>query len=105
MFDKLLKNNQNEFCLFTDGQAIQKNLKKKLKNFPAGYLGRFYRNLAENVDSFLGSDFYGRIANDADIPTDGVQKYLLATSDFSKGMQDDINHYVTRDRISNFRQK
>ena len=87
---------------------LQKRIKtKKLKNFPAGYLGRFYRNLADNADNSLGSDFYGRIANDADIPTDDVQKYLLTTSDFSKGMQDDINHYVTRDKISNisFRQK
>ena len=31
----------------------------------------------------------------------------MATSDFAKGIQTDINHYVTRDRINNasFRQK
>ena len=36
-----------------------------------------------------------------------MQKYIPATSDFAKGMQTDINHYVTRDRINNasFRQK
>ena len=36
-----------------------------------------------------------------------IQKYLLATSDNGKGMQDDINLYVTRDRLNNasFRQK
>ena len=89
------------------GKLHKKTETKKIKNFPTGYLGRFYRDLADNVDSSLGSDFYRRIANDADIPTDDVQKYLLATSDLSKGMQDDINHYVTRDRINNasFRQK
>ena len=67
----------------------------------------FIRNLAGNIDNFLGSVFYGRIVNDADIPSDDVQKYILATSDFAKGMQNDINHYVTRDRINNasFRQK
>ena len=55
----------------------------------------------------MGSDLYGRIANDADIPSDDVQKNLLATSDFAKGMQTDINHYMTRDKINNasFRQK
>ena len=55
----------------------------------------------------MGSDFYGRIANDTDVPSKDVQKYILATSDFAKGMQTDINHYVTRDRINNasFRQK
>ena len=47
------------------------------------------------------------IANDIDISTDDVQKYLEVTSDFFKGMHDDVNHYVTRDRINNasFRQK
>ena len=70
-------------------------------------MNSFYRNLADNVDNFLGSNFYGRIANDTDIPSDDIQKYILATSDFAKEMQNDINHYVTRDRINNasFRQK
>ena len=70
-------------------------------------MGRFYRDLASNVDSTVSSDFYGRIANDADMPSDDIQKYLLATTDFAKGIQNDINHYVTRDRLNNpsFRQK
>ena len=40
------------------------------------------------------------------LPED-VQKYILATSDFAKGMKTNINHYLTRDRINNasFRQK
>ena len=80
------------FISLPKGKLRKKTETKKLKNFAAGYLGRFYRNLAGNVDSSLGSDFYGRIASDVDIPTDDVQKYLLATSDFSKEMQDDINH-------------
>ena len=37
---------------------IKKAKKKRLKNFPAGYVGNFYRNLADNVDNFIGSDFY-----------------------------------------------
>ena len=53
------------------------------------------------------SDFFGNIANDANIPKEDVQKYLLATSHFSKSVQTDINHYVTKDRINDasFRQK
>ena len=40
-------------------------------------------------------------------PSEDVKNYLLATSNFGKGMQDDINMYVTRDRLNNtsFRQK
>ena len=78
----------------------KKETTKSFKNFPAGYVGSFYRNLADNVDNFTGSDFYSRITADADIPREDVQKYILATSDFAKSIQTDINHYVTRDRIN-----
>ena len=55
----------------------------------------------------LGSDFYRKIANDANILSEDVQKYILVTGDFAKGIQTDINHYVNRGRINNasFRQK
>ena len=89
------------FILLPVGTLYKKPKKKKLKNFPDGYVGKFCRNLADNVDNFSGSEFYGKIANDAEIPSNDVQKYILATSDFAKGMQTDINHYVTKDRINN----
>ena len=78
---------------------------QRLKNFPAGYVGNVYRNLANNINT--DSDFYSRIAADTDILKEDVQKYLLATSDFAKSIQTDINRYVTRDRINDasFRQK
>ena len=55
----------------------------------------------------MGFEFYGKIANDYDIPSDDVQKFILTTSDFAKGMQADIYHYVEKDRMNNasFRQK
>ena len=78
-----------------------------MKNFPAGYVSKLYSDLANNVDSAVNSDFYDRIANNVDIPSEDVQKYLLAKSDFAKGMQDDINLYAMQDRLNNasFRQK
>ena len=95
------------FISLPTGKFYKKRETRKLKNFPAGYVGRFYRNLADNVDNFLGSDFYGPITKDYNIPSEDVQKYILATSNFIKGIQTDINHYVTKDRINNasFRQK
>ena len=77
------------------------------ENFPASYAGRFCSNLANNVDSAVSFDFYGRTADDVNIPSKDIQKYLLATSDFAKGMQEDLNLHVTRDRLNNasFRQK
>ena len=49
-------------------------------------MGRFYRNLADNLDNFLESDFSRQITNDYNIPSENVQKYTLTTSDFDKGM-------------------
>ena len=88
------------FYTLPTGKLHKKETQKTLKNFPAGCIGSFYRNLAHNVDTFLGPEFYGRIAHDSNLPSEGVQKYILATSHFAKGIQNDINHYVTRDRIN-----
>lgn len=89
------------------GKLHKKPRQRRLKNFTADYVGSFHRNLADNVDNFIGYDFYERMANDSNIRTEDVQKYILATSDFAMEIQTDFNHYVTRDRINNasFRQK
>ena len=96
---------ESGFYLLPTNILYKKNETRQLKNFPAGYVGNFYRNLADNIDDT--SDFFSRITADADIPREDVQKYILATSDFAKSIQTDINHYVTRDRINNasFRQR
>ena len=93
------------FFLLPTNKLYKKEKTQKLKNFPAGYVGSFYRNLADRIGT--SSDFYTNIANDANIPKEDVQKYILATSGFAKSMQTDINHYVTKDRINDasFRQK
>ena len=95
------------FYSLLTGKLHKKPKQSRLKNFPAGYVGSFYRNLANNVNNFIGSDFYGQIANDSNIPSEDVQKYILVNSNFAKGIQTDINYYVTQDRINNasFRQK
>ena len=94
------------FYSLPTGKLHKKEKQKRLKDFPAGYIGSFYRNLADNVDNFFASDFYGRIASDANLPPEDVQKYILAT-EFAKVIQNNINHYVTRDRINDasYRQK
>ena len=87
---------ESGFYLLPTNKLYKKEETLQLKNFPAGYVGSFYRNLSDNVDNFLGSDLYSRITADADIPKEDVQKYILATSDFAKGSQTDINHCHTR---------
>ena len=76
------------FILLPMGTFHKKRETKWSKNFPVGCVGKFYRNLADNVNyDLLGSDLYGSIANDYDIPSDDVRKYILATKDFAKGIQ------------------
>ena len=45
------------FFSLATGKLHKKEKQKRLKIFPTGYVGNFYRNLADNVDTFLSSDF------------------------------------------------
>ena len=83
------------FYLLATNKLCKKEKTKRLKNFPAGYVGSFYRNLADSIDKFVGSDF-SWIATDSNIPTEDVRKYILATSDFAKIIQTDRNHCYQR---------
>ena len=57
---------ENGFYLLPKNKLNKKEDTRKFKNFSAGYVGSFHRNLANNID--IGSDFYSRITADADIP-------------------------------------
>ena len=92
---------ETSFYSFPTGKLHKETKKSRLKRLPAGYVGSFYRNLVDNVQNSLSIDFYGKIASDAKIPLEDVQKYILATSDFVKSMQTDFKHYVTREGINN----
>ena len=97
----------NRFYLLPTNKLAKKEILKRFKSFPAGYVGKFYRNLADNINNFLDSDLFSQMSKDYDIPNEDLQKYILATSDFAKSIQTDIIDYVTRDRINDasFRQK
>ena len=86
------------FFLLSTNKLYKKENTRRLKNFAAGYLGNFYRNLADNIDSFTDCYFYSRIAADTNILKQDVQKHIMVTSDFAKSIQTDINH-------ASFRQK
>ena len=43
------------FYSLQTGTLPKKNKKSRLKNVPAGYVGSFYKNLADNIDSFIRS--------------------------------------------------
>ena len=88
----MLKKSKISFISLPTGTVHEKRKKKRFKNFPDDYVGKFYRDLADNVDhDFLESYFCGRIANDTDIPSADVQKYILAKVILPKEYKQTLN--------------
>ena len=87
------------------GRLHKKTETKRLSTIPPNYESRFYKTLDDPLNKSFDTCFQRDVLSKA--PSKDVKKYLLATSDFGKGMQDDINMYVNRDRLNNasFRQK
>ena len=87
------------------GKLHKKAETKKLAKIPASYESRFCKTLDDLFDQPF--DTYFQHDAISKVPSDDVKNFLLATSNFGKGMQDDINISVTRDRLNNasFRQK
>ena len=40
---------ESGFCLLPTNKLYKKENTRQLENFPAGYVGSFYRNLADNI--------------------------------------------------------
>ena len=72
-------------------------MKDSKKFLPTTKTGFSY--LGNPFDESFDWNFQHEIISDA--PSENVQNYLLATSNFGKSMQDDINMYVTRGRLNN----
>lgn len=72
------------FYSLPSGKLHKKTKVKRLKKIPAGYKNRFYRDIGDPYDKSFDSNFQHEIINDA--PSEDVKNYLLATSDFGKGM-------------------
>ena len=64
------------FYLHPNNKLYKKENTKRLKNFLAGYVGNFYRNLNGRVDN-VQSNFLSAISADTNTPKDDVPKYLL----------------------------
>ena len=93
------------FYSLPTGKLHKKTKVERLKKIPPGYESRFYRDPGDPFDKSFNSNFQREIINDA--PSGDVKNYLLATSNFGNGMQDDINMHVRRDGLNSasFRQK
>ena len=95
---------ESGFDLLSTNKLYKKENTRQVKNFPAGYVGSFYRNLADIVDNT--SDFYSRITADADIPREDVQNTYWPHQISQRAFKRTLTT-VIRDRINDagFRQR
>ena len=77
------------FNYLPSGKLDKKTKVEVVKKIPASYKNKFYKVLGNPFEKFFYSNFQREIISDA--PSEDVKSYLLATSDFGKGVQDDIN--------------
>ena len=81
------------FYSLPTGKLPKKTETERLAKIPANYESRFYKTLddpfAKSFDIYFQCDILSKA------PSEDVINYLLATSKFGKGMQDDINMCVT----------
>ena len=81
------------FYSLPTGKLYKKSKQSRLKSFSAGYVGSFYRNLEDNVDNVLGSDFYSELLTMLTSFQKTFNNIYLLHNISQKVTADDINHY------------
>ena len=71
---------------------------KKLNNLTSNYSRLFYKDRANDVGVDLPSTIASKILVEGQPLTDDIKSFLLGTSDYARGIQSDIELYVTRGR-------
>ena len=71
---------------------------KKLNNLTSNYSRFFYKDRANDVDIDLLSTITNKILAEGQPLTDDIKNFLLGTSNYARGIQSDIDLYVTRGR-------
>ena len=73
---------------------------KKLNNLTSNYSRLFYKDRANDVDVDLPSTVANKLLAEGQPLTDDIENFLLGTSDYARGIQSDIDLYVTRGRYN-----
>ena len=80
---------------------------KKLNNLTSICSRLFYKDRANDVDVDLASTVANKILAEGQPLTDDIKNFLLGTSEYARGIQSDIDLYITRGRHNqaSFRRK
>ena len=78
---------------------------KRLNNLPNNFFETFHKDWLDSIDFSRDTDFQQEILKN--LPSEDVKKYLLATSEFGKEVQGEIDLYITNGRLNeaSFRRK
>ena len=76
----------------------EKDKIKELNNLTSNYSRIFYKDRANDVAIDLPSTVANKILAEGQPLTDDIKNFLLGTSDYARGIQSDIDLYVTRGR-------
>ena len=89
------------------GKLHKKEEIKKLNNLLSNYSRLFYKDRANSLDVDLPSTVANKILADGQPLIDDIKNFLLGTSHYARGIQSDIDLYVTRGRHNqaSFRRK
>ena len=71
---------------------------KKLNNLNSNYSRLFYKDRANDVDVDLPSTIANKILAEGQPLTNEIKNFLLGTRDYARGIQLDIDLYMTRGR-------
>ena len=71
---------------------------KKLSNLTSNYSRLFYKDRTNDVDEDLPPTVANKILAEGQPLADDMKNFLLGTSDYARGIQSDIDLYVTRGR-------
>ena len=69
-----------------------------MNNLTSNYSRLFYKDRTNNVDVDLPSTVANKILAEGQPLTDDIKNFLLGTNDYARGIQSDIELYVTRGR-------
>ena len=71
---------------------------KKLNNLTSNYSRLFCKDKANDVDVYISSTVANKILAEGRSLTNDIKNILLGTSNYARGIELDIDHYVTRGR-------
>ena len=77
---------------------IHRKEETKTLNLPSKFVESFYKDFLDGIDFSQNNDFHQHVVNN--LLSEDVKKFLLATSDFGKEIQGELDLNITNNRLN-----